>query len=254
MTKLGDIAVILVSPKGALNVGSVARLLGNFGIKDFRLVAPRCDLKSVECKQMAMHSFGLVESAKIFPDLQSAVADLTQVVALSGRSVEDRRPSADIYEVQDKICAKWNSEDRVGLVFGREEIGLKLEELCLCHWQVEIPTSGEHSSINLASAVGISLSWFHQVLKAETSVEEFQIDRPKMGQDIIFFERMQKLMDEVKFSNKENPTQLRDDLWSIFHRADLDDRELRILFGILTALENSIRQKVFHPPALHQKN
>lgn len=248
-----DLAVILVSPKGALNVGGVARLLGNFDIKDFRIVDPRCKLDSVDCKQMAMHSYDLVKSAKIFPDLESAVADLTQVIAFSGRDVDDRRPAMDLYEVGAKILPRLAKNDRIGLVFGREEFGLKLEELCLCHWQVVIPSSAENPSINLTSAVGISLSWFYQMRSVKKERKNFEIVRPQKGQELIFFQRLQRLMDDVKFSNKENPTQLRDDLWALYHRADLDDRELRILFGVLTAVEKVVCKNMFQPDAQQHK-
>jgi len=247
-------AIILVSPKGPLNVGGVARLMGNFGLTDLRLVDPRCDLTSVDCKQMAMHSYDVVRQAKIFPDVASAISDLSQVIALSGREVEDRRPHTDLYSIQDTVIPKLLHSDRVGIVFGREEIGLKLEELCLCHWQIIIPTDTVRPSINLTSAVAMTLSWWNQIrsnlhLHRHTDLE---IERPEHKKVTLFFERLQALLDTTKFTNKENPMQLRDDLWSIYHRADLDDRELRILFGILASVENAVRKKSFHSDAVPQ--
>lgn len=248
--------VILVSPKGPLNVGGVARLMGNFELSELRLVDPRCDLGSVECKQMAMQSYDIIKSAQVFPDLASAIADLHYVVALSGRPIDSRRPHTDLFSIQDVIAPRVSAHERVGLVFGREEIGLKLEELCLCHWQVMIPTSIERPSMNLTSAVALTLGWLYQVSgQGEQSLchrqheSEIDIRRPEHGKISIFYERLHQLLEIVKFNNKENPDQLRDDFWALFHRADLDDRELRILFGILTSIEVALRKNSYHSDA-----
>jgi len=241
--KIGSLkpVVVLVSPKGALNVGGVARLMGNFGLSEMRLVEPRCELSSSECKQMAIHSYPIVQNAKIFDTLSDALSDLTQVIALSGRKVEDRRPSASLADFVSSYSDQISSNDRVGLVFGREEIGLKLEELCQCHWQIEIPTHPDWFSINLTSAVGITLyEFFRRFGEPMSPNPGVEIVRPLQGQRELFFERLQKLLDRVKFSNKENPLQLRDDLWALLHRSDVDDREMRILFGILTSVEQAL--------------
>ncbi len=243
---LPEWALILVSPKGALNVGGVARLMGNFGLKDLRLVEPRCDIESLECKQMAMQSYSLIREAKHFKTLSDAIADRSQVIALSGRSVDGRRPAGSLYQMESAILPHFRATDKVALVFGREEMGLLLEELCLCQWQILIPTS-EQPSINLTSAAAIALSklfeWDQkrnpQVQRAVTS----EIERPPRQVVNLFFTRLHQLLVDVKFNNKENPEMLRDDLWALFHRADLDDREMRILFGILTAVETGFRQK-----------
>ena len=58
------IKVILVEPAGALNIGSVARLCENFGVKELRLVAPRCDPNNEEARRMAVKGKGLLEKAK----------------------------------------------------------------------------------------------------------------------------------------------------------------------------------------------
>ncbi len=242
------ISIVLVSPKGALNVGGIARLMTNFGLKDLRLVDPRCDLRSVDCKQMAMHGFDLVQNAKIFPSFEEAVADKKVVIALSGRDVTDPRPQSDLYEIQDKVFPTIQPDESIALVFGREEIGLKLEELCHCHWQIQIPTFPDWTSINLTSAVAMTLSWFFQTQRAQgqspKSIESVVRERPTHAQKAKFFDRLFDFLNRTKFLNPENPMHLRDDVWGIMHRADLDERELRILFGILVAFDQALPKAV----------
>ena len=49
-----NLKVVLVEPQGSLNVGSIARLCANFDVNELRIVTPRCDIKSLEAKKMAL--------------------------------------------------------------------------------------------------------------------------------------------------------------------------------------------------------
>ena len=70
-------AIVLVSPKGADNVGSVARAMKNFGLTDLRIVQPRCNLE--QAHMMAVHAVDVIENAQIFESLLEAVAkEVTQ--------------------------------------------------------------------------------------------------------------------------------------------------------------------------------
>ena len=46
-----NLKVVLVEPKGPLNVGSVARLCANFEVHELRIISPKCDLYSLEAKR-----------------------------------------------------------------------------------------------------------------------------------------------------------------------------------------------------------
>jgi tRNA C32,U32 (ribose-2'-O)-methylase TrmJ len=60
--------------------------------------------------------------------------------------------------VRDEVSAADGDGERVALVFGSEESGLTAEEADLAQELCFLPTSQEHTSINLAMAVGIVLS------------------------------------------------------------------------------------------------
>lgn len=234
--------LILVSPKGAGNVGGVARLLGNFEVGELRIVDPRCRLDSLECKQMSMQGYHFVEKAKIFKTLEDAQSDLSYSVAFSGRRYDDPRPRMTVFDFYQEIPNRFSDQDRIGLVFGREEWGLTLEELDRCHVQVEIPSSEKMPSINLTSAVAIALSELYRGRRSKQFVSAAEAkERPKKEQEDIFFERVFRVMDLVQFTNPQNPISHLTDLRSMYHRADLSDRDLRILFGILSGIERHIK-------------
>jgi tRNA/rRNA methyltransferase len=248
------ITVILVSPKGSGNVGSVARLLGNFGIHEFRLVDPRCDWLNSEARMMAMHNQENLRSAKIFSTLEQALIDQTFSLGFTGRKVDDGRPKWTLYECTQQLPALVRSNEKVALVFGREEWGLKLEELDQCNTLVEIPTASENTSLNLASAVAVALGFFYQfLLNSDSSPSSMPLERPTRASEEMFFKRLIFLLEKIGFPNPQNPRQNLDDLRSMFHRASLSDRDLRILFGILSGVERTLQKRSEHYGALpHQ--
>jgi tRNA/rRNA methyltransferase len=81
----GAPAVILVQPFLDENVGSAARAMLNFGLWDLRLVTPECDFLSHMARVRASGADEVLERARVFPDVGSAVADLSGVVATTAR-------------------------------------------------------------------------------------------------------------------------------------------------------------------------
>ena len=53
---LTNIRIVLVEPAGALNVGSIARIMKNMGLTQLVMVNPKCDRNSDEARQMAVHA------------------------------------------------------------------------------------------------------------------------------------------------------------------------------------------------------
>jgi tRNA/rRNA methyltransferase len=242
-------AIVLVSPKGPANVGGVARLMGNFGYEDLRIVDPRCDLEDLDCKRMSMTSYDIIRSAKIFSTFEEAISDRTYCIALSGRRAEDDRARSNLFEFVDEMADKVHAEDRVALVFGREEWGLRLEELDQCNRILEIPTTEEKPSINLTSAVAITLGLLfkHRSMEVQRK-SRVEVLHPKKTDEDYFFSRIWRLLDQTKFLNPQNPHQHLEDLRSMYHRSEMSERDLRILFGILSGIESQMNLSA-RPPA-----
>ena len=67
--------LVLVEPSGPINIGSVARLCENFGIKELRLVSPRCNPLEIESRRMALKGQKLLENASYYSSLIEAIQD-----------------------------------------------------------------------------------------------------------------------------------------------------------------------------------
>ena len=72
---LDNLCVVLVAPSGALNIGSVARAMANFGLSDLRLVAPQTDHLQDEARKMAVKATPILEQARVCAELADALAD-----------------------------------------------------------------------------------------------------------------------------------------------------------------------------------
>ncbi len=146
------VRIVLVSPQGAGNIGSVARVMANFGLSDLRLVTPRADPLSLEARAMACSAHELLASAKVVDSLSQAIAECRWVCGTTARLGERRRAFLTPRTAAPELLAAAPS----ALVFGPEDTGLSGADLDLCHAILTIPVHPGHESLNLAQAVAVA--------------------------------------------------------------------------------------------------
>ena len=153
---MGSIVPIIVEPKYQGNVGSIARLSKNFGIREIFLVNP--PEMGDEMIAYSMHGRDILESARIFSSFEDACNEVDLVVGTSGVS-ESTEKNYHRNPVDPEEFIRWarGTGGRIGLAFGREDIGLLNEELDRCDMLVTIPADPEYPILNLSHAVGILL-------------------------------------------------------------------------------------------------
>jgi tRNA/rRNA methyltransferase len=174
---LGDVRIVLVEPAGARNVGSVARVMKNFGLRQLVVVNPDCDLWSQDARQMAVHAGDLLAAATVVPDLPSALVGCHRVAATVGREemqVESLRSVIPwLLPENPDPSSMLNAQFQTAIVFGREDHGLSNAELKYAQRCITIPSSPEYPSLNLAQAVGIfCYELSQQALFSESKVGE----------------------------------------------------------------------------------
>jgi tRNA/rRNA methyltransferase len=226
--------VILVSPKGAANLGGISRLMANFGLAELRLVAPRVDRAEYDVKARALESYPIIESAKIFETLGEALADLHFSVAYTMRLAGSHAPGSLLSTLPAKVYLQ---DQAWGIVFGREDNGLETEELRLCRFQIQIPTEEFFPSMNLTSSVAVALwDWYS---KSSSGFENVSLisGQPKHAEVEIFFDQLKGLLSQLGFIKHPESDHILRDLRDMYNRAAPDERDLRILFGILSDLK-----------------
>jgi len=148
--RLESIAIVLVAPQGARNLGSIARVMKNMGLSRLTIVAPRCDPHGDEARHMAVHAFDVLTSARIVATIPEAIADATRTIATTGRTDGLASPLR-----LPEVGLPWLLDAPSALLFGPEDRGLSNDELAYAQRLVGIPTTAAYSSLNLAQAVGI---------------------------------------------------------------------------------------------------
>jgi len=239
---LKNLCIILIEPQGARNIGSVARAMANFGMHDLRLVQPQTDHLQEEARQMAVKAGGILENAKLFPDLQTALEGCHCSFGTTRRFGKYR---VDILNPDDAALQLLPLLERghVAMVFGREDRGLKTEEIDLCQRLITIPTDDSLPSMNLAQAVGICLyEAYRQLgrLQGETtdSKELAEIDEVEA-----LFTHMRSTFVDIDYLNPQNPEHILRTYRRLLGRAGLDPREVRALRGLLSSIDWVVEER-----------
>lgn len=149
-----QICFILVEPAVPENIGAAARAIKTMGFTDFRLVNPLGHLAD-EAKWLAHGSHDILENASIYKEFKEAIKDLDFVI---GTTAKNRSVKEDYYspeEAKELTLKKNDTISKIGIVFGREESGLKNEELLICDIASSISLKNPYPSINLAQSVMI---------------------------------------------------------------------------------------------------
>jgi tRNA/rRNA methyltransferase len=149
---LHHIRIILVEPAGALNVGSIARVMKNMGLTQLVIVNPRCEVFGTEATRMSVHALDLLQTAQIVPDLPTALQGCTRVIATTAR---DRAVPTQLETPRQALPWLVESSQPTALIFGREDSGLTNIELNYAGRYIRIPVGSAYASLNLAQAVGV---------------------------------------------------------------------------------------------------
>jgi TrmH family RNA methyltransferase len=230
--------IVLVEPREAGNVGAVARAMKNFGFDDLWIVGDHPPLHPL-AGWWASGADDLVEAAHFANTLHDAVADAQLVVATTsarGRTSPVDFTPRTLSETYRGLVA----DQRMALVFGREDSGLTREELMLCHRTASIPTNPALPTMNLAQSVCV---FCYELASTTPAAAGRQLPDAATLERI--HERAQALLVEVGFLHDNNPDRIYDDLRAIVARASLDEREATILLGLIRQIEWALSRESY---------
>ncbi|MEM9771561.1 MAG: RNA methyltransferase [Cyanobacteria bacterium P01_D01_bin.73] len=259
---LGKVRIVLVQPAGPRNVGSVARVMANFGLSNLVLVAPQCDHLGQEARTMAVHAAEILERATVVRSLPDALAGCQRVAATLGREFAGRVPVEAIAQVSPWLLAQeLTLEQRVetnsALIFGREDHGLSNDDFDYAQRLVTIPTGAEYVSLNLAQAVGVCAYELSQAASGNARQQQAGAIAPeaqpvpKTAGDIVpdfeqlegFYGDLEKLLLDVGYLYPHTAGKRMKTFRNLLHRSHPTAREVAMLRGILRqmrwAVENS---------------
>lgn len=241
----GGPAIVLVRPQLGENIGFAARAMLNCGLTDLRLVAPRDGWPNDKARAASAGGDRVIQGARVYAGTAEAVADLNLVYATTARPrgmatdvVSPRQAAAGLHGALDTGQA-------AGVLFGPERSGLTNDDIALADAIMTVPLNPGFSSIQLGHAVMIlGYEWYQAAEASGTEAARPPADAkhaPVAKADLIgFFEHLERELDACGFLHppEMRPTITRN-LRTLFQRARLTDREVRILRGVVAGLSNA---------------
>lgn len=208
----------------------------NMGLRELYLVRPK-SFPDPEATARASGADDILERARVCDTLDEAIADCGLVVGTSSRQ---RHLPWDLIEPRE--CAARIAQDvqtgHVAVVFGSERYGLTNEELARCNVLVTIPTSAEYSSLNLAMAVQVIAYEVWLVTRpGAPPPPPREVPLATAEEMVRLYAHLEEVLEQIEFRDRTGGGHLMARIRRLFNRANLDQNEMNILRGILTAVQ-----------------
>ncbi|TLX98277.1 MAG: RNA methyltransferase [Thaumarchaeota archaeon] len=151
---LRNLSITLVEPEYPVNVGYVARLAKNFGVRRVYFVNPKVDLSAASI--YAAHGADVLDRAETveFGEIRR-VHDL--LVATT--AIRARRKGNLVRRVMrpERAASYLRSAKSSSLVLGREATGLTNDEIRFCDVVTSVDTGSEYPTMNVSHSLAILL-------------------------------------------------------------------------------------------------
>ena len=238
---LENIYFILVRPQMGENIGSVARAIKNFNIKNLRIINPRCDWPNHKALATSVGARDTLKSTKIYNSIEKSIGDLDVIFASTSRIRKVNKRIISIVDLKKKV----NKKNKIGIVFGPEASGLSNDEVNYADYLVKIPTNNKFSSLNLSHSAIIFCFELFKIFSNKKKIFNSSYKSPVANKSEVnkFLHFIIQGLDKKGFlqPNHKRASMIRN-INNIFHRANLSEQEIRILLGIFSTL-NEINKK-----------
>ena len=219
--------VVFIEPESSGNIGALARVMKNFGLKDLVLVNPQCTIDR-EAKTRAKHAFDVIEKARTVKEF-GKIGDFDLVIGTTGKIVKSYDEVR--HSITPRELAKQMKNGRIALVFGREGIGLKNDELAKCDIVVHIATDHRYPVMNVSHAAAIVL---YELFSAGKTIGKGASSREK---EILFehFEEILNGLEEIRDKKKMAKV-----FRNIINRSSIEGKEAHTLAGALGEIKKKV--------------
>ena len=236
-----DLIVVLVEPSGPLNIGSIARLCANFGVRKLRLVQPRCDYQCDEAIRMAVHGQHILREAEQHHALLTAISDCSRTIATCGRLDHGNIP---LHSPEDALSWLLSGDNKrpLGLVFGREDSGLTNHELRLCQRVLTLHSHVNYPSLNLSHAVAVVMHDIARISSQSDIKKSINPDPASVGELMGLLEDAKDLLTEVGFLLEHTASSRMSKVQDLLLRASTRPEEVALIRGMVRQLRWAIRE------------
>ena len=232
--KLDNVRVVLSHTSHPGNIGAAARAMKTMGLHTLYLVNPKC-FPDPQADTMACGAEDVLRNAVVCSSIDEALRGTVFVAALTARlrdiSLEVLTPRQAM-----PLLAQHAGQHPVALLFGTEMSGLTNEEVGKSHVLVRIPANPVYSSLNLAAAVQVACYELSVAMEyANLDWREIE-EKPARHEELEgFFRHLEVVLTQIGFFNSKHPNKLMQKLRRLYARARLEQEEVNMLRGVLSA-------------------
>jgi tRNA/rRNA methyltransferase len=236
MSPLNNIRIILMEPAGALNVGSVARVMKNMGLHHLVLVNPQCDRLGEEARLMAVHASDILEQAQEVATLPDALKGCRRAIATTARS---RSLESPLETPRQALPWLITPDEKTALIFGREDRGLSNEELNHAHRFVTIPANPDYSALNLAQSVAIcAYELYQHQSQSVTPTSEINLTKTAPLENLEgYYQHLEQTLLKIGYLYPHTANARMEKIRRLYQRAQLTEEEVALLRGILGQID-----------------
>ncbi|MDA7936672.1 hypothetical protein N9B90_01895 [bacterium] len=233
---LADVDVVLLRPRWARNLGSVARAMKNFGLRKMTIVDSQIGSWN-DAYQMAVQANDILDNAQA-TDLTTALSKSSWIVGTSNEPPPGTRVLTP-REVADMTLDRGAPT----LLFGGEINGLDPAELLRCQVVSTVPTAKEQTSLNLSHSVSIYGAELYAACERATS-DKSTTSEQRTRAPLATTEMLQRvensltrLLENSDWIKANRPKNSIAALMQPLYRADLTEKEVH---AWLTALGKAL--------------
>ncbi len=229
--------IVLVEPQGAHNMGSCARVLKNTGFENLVLLNP-AEFRNDDAYSMACRAKDVLLKARICGNIEEALEGVRLVAGTTRRKGKFREPLLTMDEALPTIYDR-SRNNRVAILFGREDRGLENPVLSRCDMLFEIPSAEDYPSLNLSHAVMVVC---HNLFMMSGRKAEHKIVACDKEDVERMYEHLERTLRLLGYGDPDRKGEfllesVMRNFRKLFGRTSLMKKEVSMMRGILTRIE-----------------
>lgn len=235
-----NIRIVLVEPSHPGNIGAVARAMKNMALEELVLVRPKLYPHS-DATARASGADDILARARVVTSVAEALEGCGFVAATTARDRDQNFRLLDVRDAAERIVSEARRAS-AAVLFGAERTGLTNEDLEAAHVLIRIPANEAYQSLNLAMAVQLVAYELFRARGAKIVPLPGVVPLASPEDMDRLYVHLAQVMEEIDFRDRtQSGTNLMARIRRFLQRAELDQNEVNILRGLLTAVQNRRR-------------
>ncbi len=231
---LKNVRVVLSHTTHPGNIGAAARAMKTMGLETLYLINPK-HFPDKQAEAMATGADDVLRNAVVCGSIDEALRGTVFVAAMTARL---RDISLEVLTPREAMpqLAQHAAQKQVALLFGTEMSGLTNEEVGKSDILVRIPANPAFSSLNLASAVQVVCYELCVALDyTGFKLQQVEVEPARHEELERLYIHLEQALKQIGFFKTKSANKLMLKLRRLYARARLEQEEVNILRGILSA-------------------